>query len=49
MLCYLQAGLHAEAALAYHTCRKNLALHLGIAPSPRTEEIYRMIRDHKAP
>ena len=48
MLCYLQAGLHAEAAVAYQTCRKNLALHLGIAPSPRTEEIFRMIQDYKA-
>lgn len=48
MLCYLQAGLHAEAAVAYQTCRKNLALNLGIAPSPRTEEIFRMIRDYKA-
>jgi two-component SAPR family response regulator len=48
MLCYHQTGLHAEAAIAYTTCRKNLAIHLGIAPSPRTEEIYRMIRDHKA-
>jgi two-component SAPR family response regulator len=47
MLCYYQAGLHAEASVAYHTCRKNLAITLGIAPSPRTEEIYRKIRDHK--
>ena len=48
MLCYHQAGLHAEAAVTYQTCRKNLSLHLGIAPSPRTEEIYRMIREYKA-
>jgi DNA-binding SARP family transcriptional activator len=48
MLCYHQTGLHAEAAIAYTTCRKNLAIHLGIAPSPQTEEFYRMIRDHKA-
>jgi DNA-binding SARP family transcriptional activator len=48
MLCYHQVGLHAEAAVTYQTCRKNLALHLGIAPSPRTEDIYRMITGHKA-
>jgi DNA-binding SARP family transcriptional activator len=43
MLCYLQAGLHAEAAVVWECCRKNLALHLAIAPSPKTMEIYRMI------
>ncbi len=43
ILCCHQEGLHAEAAAAYERCRKNLALNLGIAPSPRTEEIYRMI------
>jgi len=43
MLCYLQAGLHAEAAIVWECCRKNLAIHLGIAPSPKTTEIYRMI------
>jgi DNA-binding SARP family transcriptional activator len=43
MLCYLQAGLHAEAAVAWECCRKNLAIHLAIAPSHKTMEIYRMI------
>jgi two-component SAPR family response regulator len=43
MLCYLKAGLHAEAAVTWECCRKNLALHLAISPSPRTREIYRMI------
>jgi DNA-binding SARP family transcriptional activator len=49
MHCYYRAGFHAEAAVVYQTCRKNLALNLGIAPSPRTEEIFRMIRNHKGP
>ena len=43
MLCYFQAGLHAEAAVVWECCRKNLAIHLAIAPSPKTMEIYRMI------
>lgn len=43
MLCYLQAGLHAEAAVVWECCRKNLAIHLAIAPSPKTMAIYRMI------
>lgn len=43
MLCYLQAGLHAEAARVWEICRKNLAIHLAISPSPKTMEIYRMI------
>jgi DNA-binding SARP family transcriptional activator len=43
MLCYIQAGLHAEAAVVWECCRKNLAIHLAISPSPKTMEIYRMI------
>jgi two-component SAPR family response regulator len=43
MLCYHHAGLHAEAAVIYDCCRKNLAVDLAIAPSPKTVEIYRMI------
>jgi DNA-binding SARP family transcriptional activator len=43
MLCYLKAGLHAEAAVVYDCCRKNLAINLTIAPSLKTTEIYRMI------
>lgn len=42
MLCYQRAELHAEAVVVYQTCRKSLAIHLGIAPSPRTEEIHRI-------
>jgi two-component SAPR family response regulator len=49
MLCYHQAGLHAEAAVVYDCCRKNLAINLTIAPSPKTTEIYRMITARQTP
>jgi DNA-binding SARP family transcriptional activator len=47
MLCYYRTGLCAEAVVVYQNCRKNLAIHLGIALSPQTEEIYRLIVDQK--
>ena len=40
MECYLAADLRGEAVATYQRCKKNLAFH-GIAPSPKTTELYR--------
>jgi DNA-binding SARP family transcriptional activator len=40
MLCHLDFGLRAEAITTYRDCRLALA-EVGIAPSPRTEAIYK--------
>ena len=44
MLSYLKLGCKAEAATTYNRCRSNITAKLGITPSEKTEEIYRMVK-----
>lgn len=41
---YLAQGRRSEAAAAYDRCRKLLATHFRLSPSPETEELYRNIK-----
>jgi DNA-binding SARP family transcriptional activator len=43
MACYHRLGQRAKAAAVYRRCREVLSAVLGVAPSPKTEDIYRMI------
>jgi two-component SAPR family response regulator len=43
MVCYQQQGQTALAVKTYLSCRSVLSTHLGLAPSPKTEEIYRSL------
>lgn len=43
MVCYRQQGQTAQAMKTYLSCRSTLSSKLGIAPSSRTEEIYRSL------
>ncbi len=44
MLCHQQLGQRAEAMAVYKRCSAFLSSALGIAPSPRTEELYQAIK-----
>lgn len=41
MACHLQRGEHAQALMVYRRCRELLSIVLGVAPSARTEQLYR--------
>lgn len=43
MICYRELGRLAEALSAYQRCRKMLSTILGIAPSPKTEAIFKSL------
>ena len=43
MVCFHNLGRYADAVKVYHRCRKILEAVLGIAPSEKTEEIYKKI------
>jgi DNA-binding SARP family transcriptional activator len=43
MVCQNQLGLRAEALTTYQRCKKTLAAHLGVEPSPATETLYRSL------
>jgi DNA-binding SARP family transcriptional activator len=43
MVCYRQQGQMAQATKTYQSCCLMLSTHLGLAPSPKTEEIYRSL------
>ncbi len=45
MVCYEQLGQRAEAIAVYNRCSALLSSTLGIAPSPRTEELYQAIKN----
>lgn len=44
MLCYRELGLRAEVLVTYRRCREVLSSALGVAPSSKTEAIYRSLR-----
>jgi DNA-binding SARP family transcriptional activator len=44
MTCLLRLGRGAEALAVYERCRKILSSHLGVAPSPETEAVFRSLR-----
>ena len=43
MACYCGLELRAEALLCYQRCVMNLRAHLGIPPSPRTEQLHQQL------
>ena len=43
MICYREQGQTAQAVQTYLNFRSVLSTHLGLAPSPKTEEIYRSL------
>jgi DNA-binding SARP family transcriptional activator len=45
MTSYISSGRRAEAIAVYSRCKKVLQSTLGIDPSPRTEEIFKGIRE----
>ena len=45
MVCYLNLGQKAKALSAYNRCRRTLSSTLEIAPSPKTEAIYKPIKN----
>lgn len=44
MVCFHNLGRHADAVKVYRRCRDILEAVLGVAPSEKTEEIYKKIR-----
>jgi DNA-binding SARP family transcriptional activator len=48
MLCYDRLGQQKEACAVYQRCRSVLSASLGLAPSARTEEIYRRVKGGSA-
>jgi len=47
MFCHQQLGQRAEAIAVYLRCQMLLSSALGIAPSPRTEELYQTIKNRQ--
>lgn len=45
MVCYRQQGQTAQAMKTYLSCRSTLSSKLGLAPSSKTEEIYRSLKE----
>ncbi len=45
MASYLSWGRRAEAIAVYRRCRKVLQSTLGLDPSPRTEEIFKVLKE----
>jgi DNA-binding SARP family transcriptional activator len=45
MTSYLSLGRRAEALAVYNRCRRILQANLGIDPSPRTEEIFKALKE----
>ncbi|MEW5745884.1 MAG: BTAD domain-containing putative transcriptional regulator [Nitrospirota bacterium] len=43
IVCHRQLGQHAAAMAVYDRCRSVLSAHLGIAPSPTTEALYKSL------
>jgi len=44
MVCHRQLGQRTEALAVYERCRAELAVHLKIKPSPRTDELYAAVQ-----
>ena len=44
MICHHQLGQRTEALAVYERCRAELSFQLKIQPSPRTEELYAIVR-----
>src|SRR5262245_12668333 len=48
MRVHLAQGEHGGAVRVYQRCKRYLETHLGVAPSPETESLYRQIADSEA-